>query len=94
LKPKAVLAREHGPQCPLPLRYLFEYFQEIAIGLSANGFSIPTVSWESLCAWSGLRGVDLEPWESLLLVQLGQVRAKALMEKTTADKDREQHVSQ
>lgn len=71
------------------LRYLFNYFQEIAMGLAANGFSIPSVSWETLHAWCELRTIKLEAWESLTLVQLGQIRANVLTDKAYAVRNQE-----
>lgn len=89
-KPKALIALEvERPQCPPALRYLFDYFQEIILGLSANGFSIPAISWETLRAWCDLRAIKLETWESLALVELGHIRVNVLTEKAYAVRDQE-----
>jgi len=42
------------------------------------------ISWETLQAWCELRRMAIEPWESLVLVQLSQLRASIAMEKKSA----------
>ncbi|MDP2410353.1 MAG: hypothetical protein Q8M26_08710 [Pseudolabrys sp.] len=66
---------------PAALSYLWRWFNEIAMGLAANGMSIPVVTWEALVSWSLMRDVALERWESLALVRLGQIRASVLSQK-------------
>lgn len=70
-----------APECPVALIYLWNWFGEISLGLSVNGMSVPTVTWESLVSWCVLRNVAIERWESLALVRLGQLRASVLSQK-------------
>jgi hypothetical protein len=57
------------------LAYLWGWFEEISLGLSADGFGPPLVTWEALTAWCGLTRTALEPWEATTLVRLGRIKA-------------------
>ena len=62
----------------MALAYLWEYFNEISMGMSMNGMSYPTISWKCLAAWRELMRIDLEPWEWRALLKLGGLRATVL----------------
>lgn len=65
-----------GPPFPEELAYLWDWFSSLRLGLAANGFGPPVVTWEAIRAWQVLVGVDeVEPWEAETLVQLGLLRA-------------------
>lgn len=78
---KAKRLEEEVPDFPWPLEYLWRDFNEIAAGLSANGFAVPSISWDVLQAWSLLRGIALHPGDALTLVRLGALRAEVLSEE-------------
>jgi hypothetical protein len=62
------------------LAYLWEWFCELASGLSSNGFGPTVVTWEALQAWSSFMRVVLEPWEAKALIDLGASRAAIMSE--------------
>ena len=80
--PKALDPVVNEEQCPEGAEYLWRWLLEIVMGIDGNGFAPPVISWAHLDAWCRLRGVALEPWEALALVQLGVIRAVVLSEKT------------
>lgn len=84
--PKALAPIVEPEPCPQGGEALWQWFNEIACGLDANGFSVPVISWMQLDAWCRLRNVTLEPWEAWALVQLGMLRASVLSEKPTTPK--------
>lgn len=69
------------PPPPDELLYLWFWFTEHCWGLAANGMMPSIVTWEGLAAWCDLRGIVLEPWEARAMVQLGNMRAAALLPK-------------
>lgn len=69
------------PEFPFELNYLWLWFHELTLGIEAPGFGAPVVTWEAVYAWSSLMGIELEPWEAMALVDLGQKRAMILLEK-------------
>ena len=82
-----VPAVEEGPPFPDELDYLWNWFTELTPGLSTNGMSPPTVSWEAVRAWQALAGIGpLEPWEAGALVRLGMLRASIQAERAAAER--------
>ncbi len=74
-KPNGSLSPE-GPPFPEPLEYLWQWFEEISMGLPISGMAPPVVSWDSLQAWQRLTVAGpVERWEAYTLVQLGMLRA-------------------
>jgi hypothetical protein len=84
-KPKAAAVSE-GPAMPDLLRYLWDWFCEVSLGLSISGMAPPVVTWEGLLAWSRLRRLDLEPWEAGAIVTMGTIRASVYSEKLPGQK--------
>lgn len=70
-----IAAIDEAPRCPQALVYLWNWFDEISIGLSSNGFGPAILTWEALKAWSEFAVIRLEPWEARVLVTLGYKRA-------------------
>lgn len=57
------------------------------MGLVANGWVPPTVTWEALSAWRREGGIPpIQRWEARALVQLGAVRASIQAEKQEAER--------
>jgi len=50
------------------------------MGMPSGGFGPAVITWETLTAWSALRGVDIDPRDALVLVRLGHRRAVILQE--------------
>lgn len=73
-----------GPPFPELLDYLWEWFNEILLGLEQNGMGPVTVSWQSLECWCSQMRVEIEPWEARALVWLGTIRANIQSEKSRA----------
>lgn len=63
------------PPLPEPLAYLWGWFNQHSYGLSSGGMGPSTVTWEGLAAWSALMKIEMEPWESFVMVRLGYLRA-------------------
>jgi hypothetical protein len=63
------------------LRYVWNWFCELASGLAVTGMAPSVVTWEGLESWARQMGVDLEPREARTLVRLGQKRAEILSEE-------------
>jgi hypothetical protein len=72
---KRVEVSEPAELPPDLLRYLWDWFEEISLGLSSDGFGPPLVTWEALAAWCCLTLNALEPWEATTLVRLGRQKA-------------------
>lgn len=86
LKPK-VAPKIEGPELPYEFQYLWAWFCEHVMGLPVNGNVPPVVTWESLHAWCAFMRIDLSPWEALLMVRLGNLRATVITEKKTKPPD-------
>jgi hypothetical protein len=67
-----------GPPFPFELEYLWHTFHDIAMGLAVTGMAVPTITWESLCAYEQLNSWPLEAWERRALMQLSNARAHVL----------------
>jgi hypothetical protein len=87
-KPKAPIVKE-GPPFPEPLAYLWAWFVQISQGL-ASGFGFPTITWETLFAWTHLIQTQLEPWEVDALMRLSTARvsieSERMKDKTRGNK--------
>jgi hypothetical protein len=44
-------------------------------GISSGGFGPAVITWSDLQSWKLAMGIELAPWESRALVQLGSLRA-------------------
>lgn len=64
-----------APQCPRGMIYLWSLFQELSLGLSINGMPPQIVTWQDIKAWREEMNLHLDPWEKLILVRLGYLRA-------------------
>jgi hypothetical protein len=56
-----------GPLCPPPLRYVLEWFLELAAARGSSGFGISPLSFTEIKAWSELTGRRLSAAEVRLL---------------------------
>jgi len=67
------------PPFPEPLRYVWEWYQELARGRGSSGFGPNPISWLDVLAWSGLMDMRLERWElrALRLLDLSYLLAIA-----------------
>lgn len=54
--------RDCGP-FPDELSYLYEIFHEMNNGRGGNGFGPNSLSYTEIMAYSGLSGIQFEPWE-------------------------------
>jgi len=80
LKPK-IAAVDEGPALAAEIAYLWRMFAEIMLGVGGNGMSPAVVTWEGLRAWAAFTRTELQPWEALALVQLGNLRARVISEE-------------
>lgn len=71
---------------PAGAEYLWNWFCQLSMGIAAGGFAPAVVTWESLQAWRNQMRLELDPWECVALVQLGQLRAVVQSEDLTKGK--------
>jgi hypothetical protein len=69
------------PPFPSEMSYLWSWYCQHSLGLVVNGMSPAVVTWEGIAAWSHLMGLALEPWETLTIIRLGNLRANIESEK-------------
>jgi hypothetical protein len=75
------------PAFPELLTYLWQWFQELTLGIAPTGFGPAVITWEALRSWREVMGIDLEAWEARALVFLGMLRASIAAESSkTTDK--------
>ncbi len=79
---KVAALQDDSPKFPFQLSYLWDFFLEISAGLQISGMAPAVVTWESVSHWSRQMDVELEPWETREMVNLGNLRAGIQSEKT------------
>lgn len=52
-----------GPEFPFALAYLLDWFQELQLSRTGNGFGPNPIAYQEIEAWQRLNGIELEPWE-------------------------------
>lgn len=84
IQPKAVQKiATASPSLRFELVYLWELFEEIALGLAPNGFAPVTITWEALRAWRGeMLMPPLKRWEVRALLMMSAQRASIFSEKS------------
>lgn len=61
------------PSFPEPLRYLWEWFNELSAGRGAGMAGMMPISWESIDAWARLTGQEPNPRECRALMAIDAV---------------------
>ena len=84
--PPAPSLAEISPQFPDLLDYLWQWFQELSLGIAPTGFGPAVITWETLRSWREIMGIDLEAWEARALVMLGMLRASIAAESTRTER--------
>jgi aminoglycoside phosphotransferase (APT) family kinase protein len=79
-----------APPFPAVLSYLWQWFCDLSAGITPNGMTPPTISWEAAAAWASLTGINPQPWEYRAMIALGAMRAniinEGLRQKYAADR--------
>lgn len=84
----AALADPQGPPFPEPLEYIWLWFCQHSLGMASGGMAYPVITWEGLHAWAQLMHIELEAWESDLMVNLSCMRANAHAEQSLAERNK------
>jgi hypothetical protein len=80
MKPKQeVLAP--APHFPEPIRYVWDWYQEVRGGVQGNGNTYPVVTWEALHCWSRLTRQEVSPREARTIIALSNMWAGIMGEK-------------
>lgn len=58
------------PPCPWPLRYLLDWYHELAAARPQSGFGVSPLAYGELDAWARLTGRDPRPLEVAWLRRL------------------------
>jgi hypothetical protein len=82
MKKAAAQADPEAPPFPAPLDYLWAWFVSHSRGMAAGGVSYPVITWEGLLAWRTQMHINLEPWETDVMINLSLIRANVNAEKT------------
>jgi hypothetical protein len=83
---EAALANPEGPPFPEEFGYLWGWFVQHSMGMASGGMSYPVITWEGLYAWSLLMDIELEPWETDLMILLSVIRTNLHAEKMEAER--------
>ena len=70
------------PEPPFPetLRYLWQWHQDIQIGVQGNGMTYPIIDWVTLEAWARLTRHQISPREASTIVTLSNIWAGIMSE--------------
>ena len=80
------MAAPEGPPFPEELGYLWLWFMQHSMGMALGGMSYPVITWEGLRAWSAQMRIELEPWETDVMMNLSCIRANVHAEKSEAER--------
>jgi hypothetical protein len=69
------------PPFPEPLRYLWEWFQELRTGVQGNGQTYPVITWEAIYCWSQLTHQEVSPRDARVIVALSNSWSLIMQEK-------------
>ncbi len=70
-----------APSFPEPLRYVWDWYQEIRSGVQGNGTTYPIVTWEALDAWARRTRQDPDPRDARVIISLGNMWSGIMAEK-------------
>lgn len=59
--------------CPEPVRYIWEWFCELARGRTMGPAGPNPITWEAIAAWAGLCRLHLDPLEVRLIMRIDAV---------------------
>ena len=85
IKPKAIAALDPLPPFPFEIGYVWDWYHEFSVGLTASGMAPVMAGWDDVQHWCQAMRLDLDPWEKKLLVRLANLRA-AVQAEADADK--------
>ncbi len=69
------------PPFPEPLRYVWNWYQEIRAGVQGNGMIYPVVTWEALDCWARLMRQQVQPRDYRTIIALSNMWASIMGEK-------------
>ncbi len=79
IKTRAIVTE--APIFPEPLRYVWNWYQELRAGVQGNGTTYPVITWEALHCWSRLMRQEIAPREARTIISLGNLWAGIMGEK-------------
>jgi hypothetical protein len=76
------------PPFPEILEPLWRLYQDFEQGLAPKGMGPAVADWQDLQAFDQALGLELEPYEKQLLLQLSQLRASIALESNDAGQNK------
>jgi hypothetical protein len=72
-----------GPPFPDELEYLWKWFNDLSLGIAANGMAPVQVTWIDVEMWAAATKRSPTVWEKRALVTLGFTRARVASEEAS-----------
>ena len=73
-KPKDLIEQEDDkPELPVALSYLWDWFQQVRVGVTYDTNGGMELTWAQVEAWASLMRIAVLPWEADTLVLLGSM---------------------
>lgn len=76
-----------GPDLPLEVQHIWNWYREIELGRSSSGFAPNPIPFSEIQAWSALTGQPLRAFEARLIILLDQLWREAWAKADKARQD-------
>jgi hypothetical protein len=73
-----------GPEPPLELAYLWEWFQDLHTARGSNGMGPNPITYTDIAAWAGLSGITLRAPEIQAILMLDRLWLRSHVEGSKA----------